>query len=64
MYAIRSYYACRGCYGKTDVVLDQAASTANTYANAGAPALEIPDKVGLLNRFSLPAALISKKVQK
>ncbi|ABR54900.1 NADH ubiquinone oxidoreductase 20 kDa subunit [Methanococcus vannielii SB] len=55
---------CRGCYGKTDAVLDQSASTANTYANAGAPALEIPDKVGLLNRFSLPAALISKKVQK
>ncbi|EHP89573.1 F420-non-reducing hydrogenase subunit VhuG [Methanotorris formicicus] len=55
---------CRGCYGKTDAVLDQGAAAANTFANAGEAALEIPDKVALLNRFSLPAALISKKIKK
>lgn len=55
---------CRGCYGKTDETLDQGAAAANTYANAGEAALEIPDKVATLNRFTLPVALVSKKIQK
>ncbi|MDK2790288.1 MAG: F420-non-reducing hydrogenase small subunit [Methanothermococcus sp.] len=54
---------CRGCYGKTDAVLDQGAAAANTYACSGDAALEIPDKAALFNRFTLPAALISKKIE-
>jgi F420-non-reducing hydrogenase small subunit len=52
---------CRGCYGKTDEVLDQGSSLANTYAAAGDESLKIADKSALFNRFTLPAALISKK---
>lgn len=54
---------CRGCYGKTDAVLDQGAAAANTYACSGDAALEIPDKTALFNRFTLAAALIPKKIK-
>ena len=55
---------CRGCFGKTDAVLDQGAAAANAYAASGDAALEITDKVALFNRFSMAAALIPKKMKK
>jgi F420-non-reducing hydrogenase small subunit len=55
---------CRGCFGKTDAVLDQGAAAANAYAASGGAALEISDKVALFNRFSMAAALIPKKMKK
>ncbi len=55
---------CRGCYGKAEKVLDQGSAAANAYAATGNAVLELPDKVALFNRFSLPAALIPKKIKK
>ena len=59
----RAGVPCRGCFGKTDKSLDLGANAANVLANAGEAALEIPDKVALLNRFTLPDALINRKVK-
>ncbi len=60
----RAGMPCRGCFGKTDAVLDLGAKIANTFANANIEeALKIPDKIGLLNRFTLPAALINRKIK-
>jgi F420-non-reducing hydrogenase small subunit len=55
---------CRGCFGKTDAVLDQGAAAANAYAASGGAVLELSDKVALFNRFSMAAALIPKKMKK
>ncbi|HIQ32961.1 MAG TPA: F420-nonreducing hydrogenase [Methanothermococcus okinawensis] len=55
---------CRGCYGKTDAVLDQGAAVANAYALTGDAALKLPDKLGLFYRFSMAAGLIPKKIHK
>ncbi|ADG13053.1 hypothetical protein Metin_0383 [Methanocaldococcus infernus ME] len=55
---------CRGCYGKTDKSLDLAFSLANAYAIVGEPVLEMPDKIGLFNRFTLPASLLNRKIKK
>ena len=55
---------CRGCYGKTDAVLDQGAAVANAFASTGDAVLKLSDKVGLFYRFSMADALIPKKVEK
>ena len=55
---------CRGCYGKTDAVLDQGAAVANAYAVTGDAVLKLPDKLGLFYRFSMAAGLIPKKIHK
>nr|WP_201763956.1 F420-nonreducing hydrogenase [Methanocaldococcus villosus] len=59
----KSGMPCRGCYGKTDAVLDFGAKAANVLANSGEHALKLPDKLGLLYRFCLPAALINRKIK-
>ncbi|WP_423792727.1 F420-non-reducing hydrogenase subunit VhuG [Methanocaldococcus indicus] len=59
----RAGMPCRGCYGKTDATLD-IIKIANTFANANIEeALKIPDKIALIERFSLPAALINRKIK-
>jgi F420-non-reducing hydrogenase small subunit len=54
---------CRGCFGKTDAVLDQGAALANAYASTGDAVLKMKDKVATFNRFTLAASSLNKKVQ-
>ncbi len=55
---------CRGCFGKTEIVLDQGSALSDAYAVTSNAILELKDKVALFNRFSLPAALINRKIEK